>query len=426
MPGSKMLNRLYFLTICLLTTSSTLAQPDDWWNPDWNYRLDVSVDSGAVTRIDKPVELPINFTAAFEQLRASGKMLDHQSIRIIDVSGESPKEIASQFEPYKDFQAKNNAIGVLVWMMEGTTQPRIDKRYQVYFDTITNGPKHSPEFTNYLTLSEPDEDSWKISAPGYGFYTFQKSGGVFRVFSPHDVEDNALGDWVRFDKSHYQGIPNMHSPDFSTIFHQTYDDLVASDNQWDATSELIIDGPVKSVIRSEHKIESGISTGTWEIFYEIFPSTIRCTVTKGNDKGYALIHESTPGGNQFDEDDFIRLSTDDAPRRLGDGNFNQDIEPEWAYQGDDKVKHKLYFIHNQDDDIKDAVLEFPQYDFWVLGWGRGDGATNVSPGINTYPQSYYFGFYPAENHGQMVTYIRSLTTPVKPTVTRLLRNTDAE
>ncbi len=385
-----------------------------WWDQRWKYRLPVMVQSGEYERIDKPVELKIDFTNLFGNIQAIGGELDVESIRVIQVkrSGEIVGRVQHQFDKAENYDALRNAEGTLIWMIDEMPAESA-QYYHVYFDTL-HGKKKSQEdeFAAKVKCREIDDDHWEISAHPYGFYTFQKSGGTFRIFAPKEVEDNHEGDWVRFDHSHYQGIPNMHSPDFSTLFHQRYEGLEASDGEWKVESRLVQEGELKVTIRSQHVIESGISEGTWAIVYEMFPSTIRCTVTQGNKEGFALIHEVTPGGNEYEKNDFVRLSIDEKKRRPGEGDFNEDISPEWAYQGEDGMKKKLYFIHMEDDAVNDAVLEFSQYHFWVVGWGRGAGKNTVRPGINSYPARFYFGFIEAENHEEMKTFINSLRDPL--------------
>ncbi len=391
----------------------------NWWNSAWHFRLPILVDSGSFERIDKLVELAINFTQLFSEANAIEIPLDLNSIRVVEVTnkGQFVSQVNSQFERAKEFNATTNAAGKIIWMMSGTVPKGTTKYYHLYFDSTVNGFKPKIEVSPLITRSSPDKNHWKFSTP-YGYYTFEKSGGTFSIFAPEDVTDNTDGDWVRFDHSRYQGIPNMHSPDFSTIFHQTYPGLLSSNQQWQVYSHLIDEGSLKTTLRSNHKINSGLSAGEWEIIYDVFPSTIRCTVTKGNAQGFALIQEATPGGNKYSSNDFLRLSTDSIARSPKHRNFNQDISPEWAYQGDSKIAQKLYFIHLQDDQVKDAVLKFPQYDFWVVGWGRGAHKNllqRVQPGINIYPASFYFGFYEAQDHEAMLRFINSTSQPLKIT-----------
>ncbi|MEW6234068.1 MAG: hypothetical protein AB1656_01655 [Candidatus Omnitrophota bacterium] len=389
------------------------AKPAEWWDGRWTYRLPVMIQTGGYERIDKPVEIELDFIVLFNSVFAIGEAVDPHSIRVIEVerSGKILREVDSQFDPAPGFDPLRNAVGSLIWMLDEVPSGGA-RFFYVYFDSALKGAKPKAEVKSRVTLSSPDGDSWKFSAPPYGFYTFQKSGGAFRIFAHKDVQDNAEGDWVRSDLSHFQGIPNLHSPDFSTIFHQTYDGLKSSDGGWNVKSEMISEGPLKMTIRSRHVIAKGTSQGEWEIVYEIFPSTIRCTVTKGNENGFAFIQEAAPGGNKLGPEDFARLANEDQPRRLGQGNFNEDLSPEWAYQGEDGVKEKLYFIHAQDDKVKDAVLEFPQYHFWVVGWGRGGAPNAVSPGMKDYPAAFYFGFREAQDHAEMVRFIESLRQPL--------------
>ncbi|MEM5829359.1 MAG: NEW3 domain-containing protein [Candidatus Aenigmatarchaeota archaeon] len=122
----------------------------EWWNVSWRYRLRLEVNSTTYNRVDWPIEYHINFT----ELLPSGTF-DENSIRVIEYSpsGSILYEIPSQFEKDENFDASSNAVGTLVFLMNGTTQANSKRIYFVYYDTQENGLKSPPNYPIGLRYS---------------------------------------------------------------------------------------------------------------------------------------------------------------------------------------------------------------------------------------------------------------------------------
>ncbi len=110
-----------------------------WWNTSWNYRIPVVINSTNYTRIDKLIELNVNFTDVFKnQIGDSGIRLDNKSIRVIEWRQNKSEEVISQFEEEAYYDSLSNAIGKVIWLMNGTTETNKIRYYYVYFDTTDN------------------------------------------------------------------------------------------------------------------------------------------------------------------------------------------------------------------------------------------------------------------------------------------------
>jgi hypothetical protein len=118
-----------FLTVYVLGPVLTgmfigFGQPTnaEWWNVSWNYRIRLDINSTQYSRTDWPVEWTINFT----DMLPSGTF-DANSARIIEYTpaGSVIDEIPSQFDQGDGYDASSNAVGTLVFLMNGRTEPRV-------------------------------------------------------------------------------------------------------------------------------------------------------------------------------------------------------------------------------------------------------------------------------------------------------------
>jgi len=175
---------------------------------------------------------------------------------------------------------------------------------------------------------------------------------------------------------------------------------------------MVYSGPVRYRLRSEHifgdRGSDQRSNTTYEIFHDIFPHTVRATMTKGNADGFACIVELTPGGDDYESSDYVTRPSG------AKGSFNGDLSPEWVYLGDANDPNKFFFIHVEDDNVNDAAQPYGGIKMIMAGWGR-----SADPGIRTYPSTFYFGFDRAPDHVGMTKVINSihhpLTIEIKPT-----------
>ncbi|MBR9679792.1 MAG: hypothetical protein GOU99_01935, partial [Candidatus Altiarchaeota archaeon] len=150
-----------FLVLVLASFSFVPAQAQDfnWWNLSWNFRQCVEINSTEYSRLDWPIEYQINFT---EIIWAAGDSadFDDDSIRVIEQntsSGIVLYEISSQLDKLDIYDMSNNAIGTLVFLMNGTTAANDVRSFCTYFDTADN-PKTAPSYLSNLTYSWSGEE----------------------------------------------------------------------------------------------------------------------------------------------------------------------------------------------------------------------------------------------------------------------------
>lgn len=168
----------WFFLFILIFSGVALAQ-DEWWNASWHYRLEVNVSSGGYERNDTPVELVINFTQYLD-----GKTFDNNSVRVIEYSnGQVIGEVASQLDINESYNAVNNAIGEVVWIMNGTTPPNTTRKYYIYFDSIDYEKVPPDYYTNLTYITYGDEIHINTSKLEIKIDTdrYENSSGIYFV-----------------------------------------------------------------------------------------------------------------------------------------------------------------------------------------------------------------------------------------------------
>ncbi|MDI6729956.1 MAG: DUF87 domain-containing protein [Candidatus Altarchaeum sp.] len=112
----------------------------EWFDTNWHYALNISVNATNYDRIEIPVEVGINFTNLLEN-KSSGTF-DENSVRVIETTSFGTlEERESSFYKYQNFNTSTNAVGLVVFIMNGTTKNNTVRNFTVYFDIIENGAK---------------------------------------------------------------------------------------------------------------------------------------------------------------------------------------------------------------------------------------------------------------------------------------------
>ena len=119
-----------------------------WWNTSFHYRVPFVINGSSRVRINKLVELTINFTDVLvNEIGLSGLTFDNNSIRVLEFDGNSSIEIPSQFKAGEPFNSVNSSYGTLYWILNSTTSIDKIREYYVYFDIIENGQKSSASYS---------------------------------------------------------------------------------------------------------------------------------------------------------------------------------------------------------------------------------------------------------------------------------------
>ncbi len=169
-------------------------QNDEWWNVSWHYRTRLEINSTQYDREDWPIEQQINFT----DLLPSGTF-DINSTRVFEYfSGSVLYEIPSQFEVAENYDAASNAIGTLVFLMNGTTNANTNRTFYVYYDTIENDAKENPNYPiniNYTWDGEEINVNNSFLVFHIDTNRSENTSGIYRVYTGEDylldVPDNS-------------------------------------------------------------------------------------------------------------------------------------------------------------------------------------------------------------------------------------------
>jgi hypothetical protein len=154
--------------------SSLPASNYEWWNKSWTFRIPIGI-TAVGNQQNAPVELLVNFTKFFNDLNVQNPILNISSVRVIEYNSISNfYEVESQFDPYpRSYDNVSNAIGDLIWILNGTTNHGVTRDFFIYFN---NGSS--------LEVLDPNYDIIRLWHEG--FEDFQASD----LLRPTDGQDN--------------------------------------------------------------------------------------------------------------------------------------------------------------------------------------------------------------------------------------------
>ncbi|MFX0024642.1 MAG: hypothetical protein ACFE9S_20180, partial [Candidatus Hermodarchaeota archaeon] len=147
----------------------------DWWNNTWTFRVPVSIEAVG-SQQDAPVELFINFTNYFEDIDIQNPELNTSTIRVIEyLSSSNYYEVESQFDPYsRSYDSQTNAIGDLIWILNGTTPNGQIRDFFIYFENGTN-----------FEIPEPNYETIRLWHEGFEEY---QTGDIGRPTDGQDIQ----------------------------------------------------------------------------------------------------------------------------------------------------------------------------------------------------------------------------------------------
>jgi hypothetical protein len=388
--------KLLALGILAISTSS-ISQAADWWNNNWNYRASLTVNSGSYKRINKPVEVPINFTSYFSTNDATSSF-DINSIRVHEVNQNGQvvsANIPFQFDSNAGYNALNNASGTLIFLLNNNTTAHTNRYYQVYFD-VTGGGHSAPVFANQVqvinNVFDEGQNAFRINT-GIADYIYQKSSGGFS-----SILDNAGNDWINYKQTggsagHYRGIPNLVAPWDGGHFHPGTSTSI---------STLVHQGPLKATIQST------TTDGLWKTQWEFFPAHARLTVMKAK-KSFWFLYEGTPGGALDANDSIVRP---DGSRTPYSTSWTGDLpNQEWVYFSDVGVGRSLFLAHHENDSAIDSYFPMNN-EMTVFGFGRNGRQSLIQP------QKHHFtiGLTHSTDYGSTATTLLSAYKDISVTI----------
>ncbi len=133
-PFSSFIKIIITSLFFFLCTSGVIAQ-NNWWNPNWNYRIPLTVELPAEEHREKPISFTINFTVA---LRAANvrNQFDYNTIRLVEVnpSGQMiDEDLRCKFDWDLDYNPALKAQGKVSFILKESNRPT--RYFALYFDS---------------------------------------------------------------------------------------------------------------------------------------------------------------------------------------------------------------------------------------------------------------------------------------------------
>jgi regulation of enolase protein 1 (concanavalin A-like superfamily) len=370
--------------------------PADWWDPQWGYRLGVAVDAAGQARLDTVVDVPVDFTAAFQQLGLV-RGVDIDSLRVVEVDAQGAvvdPNVAFQFIPSHTFSAATAATGSLWIDVEGATAGNETRRYDVYFDVIgsnLSAASVTPRISTDENIVRNGLDTVRVVTEA-GTYYYDTAGGGFS-----SVVDTDGNDWVSWNSGsgssgEYRGIPNLVYP--NSRLHP------GADN---ATTTVVATGPLVTRLRTVTDDQQ------WTVEWDIGPSSARLTVIDAADD-YWFLYEGTPGGSLDAATDVV-VRSNGTSTTAGTSWTGDVTGDEWVFFGDPGVGRSLYVVNHQDDSISDSYRAMDGV-MTVFGFGR----TGLSADLDHVPGQYTVGLVDSVATSTVGEALARETEPVAVTV----------
>ncbi|HAQ20537.1 MAG TPA: hypothetical protein DCR40_15105 [Prolixibacteraceae bacterium] len=332
------------------------------------YTLPITIQANGYTRIDKPVEVQLNFSTLLSQAGINTSFSE-KSLQLIEVSPSGEilnSQIPFQFDKAPEFEAGKKALRTLVFLMQGITAPNQSRYYKLYFDD-----KDHPENPVKSLVSIQNIDAYegyaayKINTPTAEYYYHISSGGFA------SIKDKEGKDWVSYHPNdepesgfmgRYRGIPNIAPP----LFHP-------GSPEPKKYSKIIVEGPIKISLMTETEDKQ------WRTKWDIYPDYATMTLLQKGQEPYWILYEGTPGGEFNVEDYWVRSNgTREVmkPYLLKSQWTGHLPSPKWVYFGDHQLDRVLYYIHHEDYPHEDVLWHSGDGGMTVFGFGRGPTQKN--------------------------------------------------
>ncbi len=143
---------LLIASLGIVTAFSGFSNPTDgeWYNISWDYRFKIEVNGTTVNRTDWPIEMTVNFSDLLP-----GGTFDNESIRVVEYNETNHvmHVVPSQFDKGAGYNNASNAIGELIFLMNGTTDPDQKRTFYVYFDIDGSTQKDIANYDSNISYS---------------------------------------------------------------------------------------------------------------------------------------------------------------------------------------------------------------------------------------------------------------------------------
>ncbi len=153
------LRRRLIVAFALLFIVQAVGAQAVWWNSSYPYRLAVNVSTNSYDRTDWIVEKSLNFSSLIYNATGSLKDFDNNSVRVIEyasggsiINSNNNLGLVSQFDPSPAYNSTSNAVGDVVWVLNGTNPASTTRFFYLYFSDVSN-PKAYPNYQTNLSYS---------------------------------------------------------------------------------------------------------------------------------------------------------------------------------------------------------------------------------------------------------------------------------
>ncbi|NLT52227.1 MAG: T9SS type A sorting domain-containing protein [Ignavibacteria bacterium] len=372
---------------------------NDWFGLSRNYKLSITVQSGGTTFYNKPVEQSINFTS-FLIGEGETSAFSLKSLKLVEVDAEEnlvDSVITFQFDVDDNYDSLTNAVGKLVFIMEGTTAVSSERYFHLYYDVV--GKSYTAPIRPALveladsTVVDEGQVSYQIEGQNAVYY-YQKEGAAFS-----SILDNNGNDWVGYQSTgnlnlQYRGIPNL-----GVCGHPGFSGELGSE------SRIIYNGPARI------KVRSVTSDSKWVFEWDFFPEFARMTlIEKDPAVNYWFLYEGTPGGS-FSPNDFMFRNSNVS--NYLDANWSGDLSnPEWVCFGDETLSRALYFIQHEGDNIIDSYkphgVTEPELKMTIFGFGRNGSEAELTAA----PAQFTIGISEANDYATVSGLVTSVLNDI--------------
>ena len=380
---------------------------------DRMFSLPITIHGNGFSRVDKPVEVQLNFTPLLTNA-GMNPAFSEKSLQLVEVnsSGELVNsQVPFQFEKAAEFDAEKKALGSLVFVLPGRTARDQSRHFKLYFDD----KEHTQHKSNsLLSLEQVGEyegyDAFKVTTPAAEYYYHSATGGFASII---DKEGN---DWISYHpnkepesgmKGRYRGIPNIAPAE-----------LHPGEAEPKKSTRIVSEGPVRISFMTETEDKK------WQTRWDIYPDYATMTLLKKGPEPYWILYEGTPGG-EFNEEDFWVRS--DGTRELMKPYQHRDQwtgrlpSPKWVYFGDHQSDRVLYYIHHEDYPYKDVFWHSGEGNMTVFGFGRGPSQDNWQQ-LTKAPAKLTLGFAEKSDFPHVRERINNAYKSVKISVGSVMQN----
>ena len=389
---------LLLLNFSISLAAETPFSPEGAWLAGaYKYRIPLRVNAAGYDRLDKPVEVDMDFTKLLGRIGKTIK-LNVESIVVTETNASGKiidSSVRFQFDKASDFNSETNAKGKITFMADGKTPADSTRIFHVYFshsDAAHSSPSFKPLVRFTGEVEYQGQKSFRIKTQNATYY-YHKQGAGFAGMMDKDGND-----WIGYrpdggSAGHYRGIPNMGYPEGYCHPGKTV-----------SNSKIISRGPIKV------SIFSCSNDKKMECIWDIFPAYARLTVLKMR-KPYWFLYEGTPGGKLDEDSDYcIRPGTPNGTRTLAKTKWDGDISVpshsgEWVCFGDDN--RAIYLIHHEDDEGMDSYWPM-KGQMTVFGFGR----KGLNKFMEMVPAHFTIGFCEGSTFKEFSKVINSAYSPM--------------